>query len=94
MLPERLLWQAYFITLLDDRILDVHEADGYRSFNFGTGHDLILNFAEEEEQEDIYIQSSYSYIGPCAVQYMYAHTLTVLIKISSGSLVEFENVYY
>jgi hypothetical protein len=47
--PERLLWQAYSIVLLENRMLKVHEENGHSSCCFGTGHDLILESAKEEE---------------------------------------------
>jgi hypothetical protein len=46
--PERLLWQAYSIVPLENRMLTVHEKNGHSSC-FGTGHDVSLEFSKEEE---------------------------------------------
>jgi hypothetical protein len=47
-LPERSPWQAYFVTLLEDRTLDVQEEDEYNSsFSLGMGHDSNVELAEE-----------------------------------------------
>jgi hypothetical protein len=48
--PERLPWQGhYFIDLLEDGALDVREDGQNSSFSVRTGHDSILERAQEED---------------------------------------------
>jgi hypothetical protein len=50
--PERFPPKHVFITLLKDEALDFKKYYGHEnSFGLGTGHDLILESAGEEEKE-------------------------------------------